>query len=79
MTKGVRLEKQISFYEIRLIMQENVHSKQKRLSGNVHQGQFTFTVEVIDLKLLSILSIFFRSHFVNIIGLICKVINDIIY
>lgn len=58
MTKGVRLEKQISFYEIRLIMQEYVHSKQKRLSGNVHQGQFTFTVEVIDLKLLFILSIF---------------------
>lgn len=51
------MEKQISFYEIRLIMQENVHSKQRRLSGNVHQGQFTFTVEVIDLKLLSILSI----------------------
>lgn len=57
MTKRGWLEKQISFYEIRLIMQENVHSKQRRLSGNVHQGQFTFTVEVIDLKLLSILSI----------------------
>lgn len=55
--KGGWLEKQISFYEIRLIMQENVHSKQKRLLGNVHQGQFTFTVEVLDLKLLSILSI----------------------